>query len=277
MLPAPVHWYGGKGHLREFILPHIERHGRIYVEPFCGSANLFFAKVPHPVEVLNDLNGDIVNFFRVMQHRRLFRKFAWRLQWTPYAVEEFDAAINLPDSNTDPLDRAWAFFVKHNLGFSGKGDSRGNWRRSFVAAPFVVDDWRNRVSYLTAWRDRLLHAQIDQRDALEILEYWDTEDTLFYLDPPYVEDTRNSLDVYSHEMSRLDHLRLVDKLLRVKGRVVLSGYTCPPYVRLEEAGWTRLDRSILSSMARTGTRDGERLQRIESLWLNRPHEQRLWD
>ena len=284
----------GKTHLRDFILPHIEDSSRIYVEGFCGSANIFFAKRPHDVEVLNDLNGDIVNFFRVLQHRRLFGQFARRIRWTPYAVEEFDAALQVlakPPAHVGPdIERAWAFFVRGSLGFSGAGESRGNWRRSFMSSgggmAQVTSNWRTRTALLEAWRDRLLHAQIDNKNALELIEYWDSPETVFYLDPPYVEDTRVSLNVYSHEMNDYDHVRLTDVMLKVQGRIVLSGYKTSHYHRLEQAGWIRLDKEILSPATRIfdephGTRvrgnNSQRAKRTECLWINRVGaEGNLW-
>lgn len=278
MLPTPVSWFGGKTHLRDFILPHIEDTSTVYVEPFCGSANIFFAKTPHPVEVLNDLNGDIVNFFRVLQNRRLFRTIAHRIRWTPYAVEEFIAAITLlasPPPKETSLDRAWAFFVRGGMGFSGMGDSRGNWGRSFKASGdinMVCARWQSRISYLEAWRDRLRGAQIDCLPALDVLAYWDSKDTVFYLDPPYVEETRASLNIYSHEMTNSDHGRLVRAILDAKGRIVLSGYASSQYASLESNGWIRLDKTIASPMAWDRGEDGAegtRGERTEVLWVNR--------
>lgn len=281
-LPVPVSWFGGKTHLRDFILPHIEHSGTVYVEPFCGSANIFFAKQPHPVEVLNDLNGDIVNFFRVLQSRQHFRKFARLCRWTPYAADEFLRALTLLETPPGPdlsIDRAWSFFVRGTMGFGGAGESIGNWRRSFLSSQgtaTVVSNWRMRLTMLEAWRDRLGRAQIDHKSALDVISYWDSPETTFYLDPPYVEDTRVSLNVYSHEMVDSDHLRLVSVLQTLKGRVVLSGYATSLYTILEESGWVRLDKTILSPM--TGFSDGARRERTEVLWINRlGAEQSLWD
>lgn len=273
-LPTPVMWFGGKTHLRDFILPHLEGNGQIYVEPFCGSANIFFAKAPHPVEVLNDLNGDIVNFFRILQNRRLFRHFAHRVQWTPYGVDELDQAIQIlatpPDPDVLALDRAWAFMVRGSLGFDGLATSRGNWRRSFTSNN--ADKWQNKIRYLKDWRDRLFTAQIDHKHAIDLIKYWDTPDTVFYLDPPYVEESRISLNVYSHEMSNADHYALVDTLLNLKGRAVLSGYATSIYGPLESAGWARYEKTVISPLAILGNRE-----RTEVLWVNRPgSEISLW-
>jgi DNA adenine methylase len=194
MLPAVVNWFGGKTHLRTMILPHLSDGNLTYVEPYCGSANILLAKSPHPLEVLNDLNGDIVNFFRVLQNRRLFRHFAHRVRWTPYASDEFVEAImclNLEWDGKLSVERAWAFFVRGMFSFSGAGkmNTRGNWRRSTTginveANAVVTEHWRMRVSMLEAWRDRLLRVQIDHRPALAVIQYWDAPTSTFDLDPP---------------------------------------------------------------------------------------------
>lgn len=284
-LPAPFQWFGGKTHLREFILPHLSG-GKVYVEPFCGSANIFFAKDPHPVEVLNDLNDEIVNFFRVLQNRGLFRRFVHRVRWTPYSLAELREAIRIRKERVpDPVERAWAMFVIGSQAINGKAESEGNWSRTFIPTigrtnslrndgmGQVNSRWKRRIALLEAWRNRLLMAQIDSRPALQVIEYWDSPDTVFYLDPPYVNDTRISLDVYSHEMCDNDHTRLVELLLRVKGRVVLSGYATSLYSPLEGAGWLRFDKEVACSTSARTRNSKDRIEglgrRVESLWVNR--------
>lgn len=289
-LPAPFQWYGGKTHLRDFILPHISG-SKIYVEPFCGSANIFFAKDPHPVEVLNDLNGEIINFFRILQDRKTFKEFLHRVKWTPYSLDELRHAIRVRTllEVATPVERAWAMFVIGSQAINGHADSEGNWSRTFIPTrgrlnanrnegmAQVTSRWKRRISYLEAWRNRLMRAQIDSRNALTVIEYWDSEDTVFYLDPPYVESTRTSLDIYSHEMTDDHHDQMIDILLKIKGRVVLSGYRSKLYERLDKAKWLRFDKEVAcSTSARTrGSKDRREglSRRIESLWVNRPSVQ----
>lgn len=282
-LPAPFQYFGGKTHLRDFILPHIEHTGHVYVEPFCGSANIFFAKAKHPVEVLNDLNHDIVNLFRVLQNRRLFRHFAHKVRWTPYSYEEFGKSLDLLKSSVGKeedynIERAWAWFVQGTMGFAGAAVSIGNWRRAFISSNgmgHVASDWQKRLSLIESFRDRLAGVQIDCRPALEVITYWDSPETIFYLDPPYAAETRVSPDAYRHEMSGFDHVQLASHLLTLKGTVVLSGYVTPYYEVLEQNGWARFDKTILSPV--TGFTEGERQERVESLWVNRPSsDQSLW-
>ncbi|HET9536990.1 MAG TPA: DNA adenine methylase, partial [Mesorhizobium sp.] len=244
----------------------------VYVEPYCGSASILFGKRPHPAEIINDLDGLVVNFFRVLQHRRLFRHFAHRVRWTPYSRDEYNEALRVLAQPFEGLsiDHAWAFFVQGTFSFSG-GNAAG-WRRSTQqprdGVAVVCWHWRMRIELLEQWRDRLTKVQIEHRPALEIIADYDSSATTFYLDPPYVGATRTAPDMYAHEMTDMDHLALVETLRQVKGRVVLSGYASPHYDPLIREGWLRLDKPLLSRMARKDA-TGDWQARTEVLWINR--------
>jgi DNA adenine methylase len=132
-LRAPVQWYGGKGNMVAKLLPLIpETH--LYCEPYGGAGSLLFAREPAPVEVYNDLCGGLVNLFRTLQDPRRFKRLQHRLHHTLYSREEFCLALDtLKDPVASPDDRAWAFFVAQNQGFSGKANSEGYWGRTFTS------------------------------------------------------------------------------------------------------------------------------------------------
>jgi DNA adenine methylase len=131
-LRAPFKYFGGKGKMLAKLLPLLPSH-KVYVEPFCGAASLFFAKPTSPVEVLNDLNEDVVNVFRVLQNKETHEELRFRLMYTPYARSEFVRAIEMLDrKDLTPVDRAWAFMVRQNMGFGGKaGANGGDWGRVY--------------------------------------------------------------------------------------------------------------------------------------------------
>jgi len=243
-LRAPVQWYGGKGNMIAKLMRHVPLGGRPYCEPYMGAASLFFARPPAPVEVLNDLDGDLVNLFRCLQDKETFAELKHRLLYTLYSRAEFARAIEIlyDPSVTDPVLRAWAFFVALNQGFSGKKPSSiGDWRRTFTTGrgcAYTTNEWMMRLSMLDDWHLRLLCVQIDCRDALEVIRYWDNPEAVFYVDPPYYPDTRADQDAYSVEADHEHHVRLVETLLQCQGAVVLSGYDHPVYAPLAEAGWT---------------------------------------
>lgn len=272
---APVMWFGGKGLLAPKILPLIPRR-QVYVEPFCGAASMLFHAPPYPVEIINDLNGDLVNLFRVLQDPKTFEEFAHRITWTPCSFAEFVRALEM--ETDDPVMRAWAFYVRINQGFSGRADGPGDWSRTFVCdsgMAATANRWRGRMKNLEWWHSRLTRVQIDNRDALDVIRYWDSVDTVFYVDPPYVAETRKS-GGYEHECSDDFHARLVTLLLAVKGAVVLSGYAHPIYEPLEAAGWHRTDirtachaagKIRISGMQGAGGALAK-VPRVESVWVS---------
>lgn len=278
-LPGLVRWYGGKGQLMQQVLPWIPRT-RVYVEPYGGAASILLNRKISAVEVYNDLDGRLVNLARVIQDARQYRRLRWRLEHTPYSFDEFKRALDLRNS-ADPVDAAWGFFVSQNQGFGGKADTSGNWGRVFVerrGVAMTVSTFRSRVRRLRHVRARMLAVQLDNRDALDVLRYWDSADTTFYLDPPYAAETRakGHRNVYAHECEDGHHVALVGLLLTLKGCAVLSGYASDLYAPLAAAGWSRVDvhtACYAASRGRGGPIRGagaamKHAARTECLWLN---------
>jgi len=278
---SPFQWPGGKGNLARWIVQHIPQ-GYIYVEPFAGAASVFWhLPNPFPVEVLNDLDGDIVNLYRVLQDRAKFEELAHRLIFTPYSRLEFVRAIQMSTNpNVSDIDRAWAFFVRQNQGFSGMGRSYGDWRRTISQSTNgmakCTSSWRSRIKLLDWWHERLSRVQIDCNEGIECIKYWDSKDTVFYIDPPYAPDTRKARRLYKYEADMAYHDLLVEVLLTVKGKVLLSCYDHPVYSPLIKAGWSKLDKETSCHMVVRSR--GSKLQgagaakayvpRTETLYLN---------
>jgi DNA adenine methylase len=278
---APFQWAGGKGNLSRWIIQHVPS-GHIYVEPFAGAASVFWhLPNPFPVEVLNDLDGDIVNLYRVLQDKAKFEELAHRLIFTPYARTEFARALQIAkEPNASDIDRAWAFFVKQNQGFGGKANNVGDWGRAIYhthnGMAGNTSKWRSRLKLLSFWHDRLSRVQIDSTDGIECIKYWDTPDTVFYIDPPYVPDTRKDRRLYKNEPDLAYHERLVETILAVKGKVMLSCYDHPVYSPLTKAGWRKLIKETAAHLV--GRIRGSKLQgegaakahvpRMETLYLN---------
>jgi DNA adenine methylase len=278
---APFRWAGGKGKLAQWIIEYVP-DGHIYVEPFAGAASVFWhLPKPFPVEVLNDLDGDIVNLYRVLQDKTKFEELAHRLIFTPYARAEFVRALQIAKAPiaTD-IDKAWAFFVKQNQGFGGMANRPGSWGRALTCITNDMADttskWRSRLKLLSFWHERLSRVQIDCIDAIECIKYWDTPETVFYIDPPYVPNTRKDRRLYRNEPDLAYHERLVETILAVKGKVLLSCYDHPVYAPLSKAGWHKLVKETACHMA--GKIRGSKLQglgaakahvpRTETLYLN---------
>lgn len=274
-LRAPLRYLGGKGNMVKNILSLLP-DGRVYVEPYCGGASVFFAKVPSPIEVLNDLDGDVINVFRVLQDKEKFDELKHRVMWTPYSLAEFKRALEMRGSGagTD-VERAWAELVVHGMAMNGGGYGvrAGSWARDFQT-PQSRNKWLARQYMLDAWRWRLMQAYLDNRDALEVIQYWDGPETVFYLDPPYHPDTRGAGVRYKCDGGG-EHLeQLVQVLLSVKGQVVLSGYDHKVYSPLVEAGWIK--RTFRTSSFVVGRTRGSRFVGEGSVVREAPRTECVW-
>lgn len=230
-----VRWAGGKGKQLSDLLPLIPQT-KCYVEPFGGGCSVLLNRERSEVEVYNDLDSALVNLFETLRESDSAAEFQRLLDLTPYSRETFESCLSF-EGIADPVRRAVAFYTVLNQSISGKRLARrGDWARG--RSDNLAARWFQRQESLGLIHERIRNVQIECRDALDILQEWDTQDTTFYCDPPYILDTRRGKRYYAVEPGDEYHKELVDILLRVKGNVVLSGYNHPTYYRLvEEAGW----------------------------------------
>lgn len=260
-----VRWAGGKGKQLTDLLPLIPP-GHLYVEPFGGGASVLLNKPPSPVEVYNDLDEGLVNLFEVVRDEDSFQRFHRTISLTPYSREVFERALNWEEWE-DPVMRAAGFYTVLNQSISGKRLARkGDWSRG--KQDNVAERWFKRHDSLEWIFRRLRSVQIEMRDALDVLQEWDSPRAVFYCDPPYVLDTRSKRKYYAVEQSDDFHERLVDILLTVKGSVVLSGYDHPIYNRLTEEGWITDGYHATAIMEVVGNK-GMKGGRREMVWRNR--------
>jgi DNA adenine methylase len=238
---APFQWYGGKGNFFRHILPLLPmRH--LYCEPYAGSGMLLFARSAAPIEVLNDLNGDIVNLFRCLQEPERLARLRRRLRYTLYHQGEFRRALEVLAQSADPDLRAWAFFVGARQGFGGIFRGPGSWGydrlNSHRGMAGVVSRWQTAQDLLPAWHERLRRVVLTQEDGVKTLRRFDCADAVFYVDPPYPLVARRGKG-YAHEMTDDQHRELVAALCDLRGAAVVSSYDNPIYRPLERAGYQR--------------------------------------
>ncbi len=276
---APFKWPGGKGNLVKWIIQYVPQ-GRIYIEPFAGAASVFWhLSKTFELEVINDIDIDVVNLYKVLKDSHKFKIFSNKLFATPYSRAEFRRAIQmLKTADIDDIYRAWAFFVRQNQGFSGLGLNESNWSRSLYCTnrdmTKNVSQWRSRLKILSFWHERLQKVHIYNTDATECIKHWDSSDTVFYLDPPYILDTRRTRSIYKKELDLSYHERLVDTLLLVKGKVVLSCYDHPTYYPLIEAGWQKITIDTVCHMA--GKNRGSKTRGVGNLKLYASRQETLY-
>ncbi len=220
-------WYGGKYSHLSWLLPLLPEV-KHYCEPFGGSGAVLLNRDPAPVETYNDLDGEVVNFFRVLRDER--EALVEAVGLTPFSREEFELAISTPTDNITDLERARRFFVRARQVRTGLAQtaSSGRWAHCLLTSRAgmagAVSRWLGSVEGLSEIAQRLLRVQIEHAPALEVLTRYDSPATLFYCDPPYVHASRGDSNAYSYEMTDNQHRELAEVLHQVQGKVAISGY-----------------------------------------------------
>ncbi|MFF4607948.1 DNA adenine methylase [Streptomyces sp. NPDC001339] len=260
-MKPPVPYFGGKIQLAPWLVSLMPAHDH-YVEPFAGSLAVMFAKPPSRMETVNDLDAELVTFWRVLRDR--YDDFARAVTLTPHSRAEHIAAYGTA-SPGDDLERARRVWVRLTQGRSARLDKTG-WRFQIKAGsspmPVYLDGYRGRLAAAAA---RLAAVTLECRPALDVIEaYGANPDALLYVDPPYLDETRNGHG-YRVEMPDEDaHRALAAALRRCRAPVMLSGYDSPLYAELYE-GWHRY-----ALATRTGNAAEGNGARTEVVWANRP-------
>lgn len=256
-----VRYHGGKWKLAPWIIANFPPH-RIYVEPYGGGGSVLLRKPRSYAEVYNDLDGEMVNLFRMVRDRP--NELRRALELTPFSRADFLESYEPTD---DLLEKARRTVARSYMGFGSAAASgnktgfRSNLNRSGTTP---AHDWANYPAALVALADRVRGVVIENKDAIEVMETHDSEETLHYVDPPYVFSTRHEGNKYCKkgyrfEMTDDQHRALAAALRKLKGAVVLSGYPCELYDRELYADWQRIEN-------RGAHADGAK-DRTEVLWL----------
>lgn len=251
--------------LAPWIIGFFPEH-RVYVEPFAGAASVLLRKARSYAEVYNDLDDEVCNLFRVLRAEDLTAALAKLLYLTPFARAEFAGAY-VPTN--DPVERARRTIVRSFMGFGTTTlrHSRTGFRSKGlrVGQPPQID-WVNYPEQLRYFTERMRGVVIENRPAVDLIRHQDSPEALFYVDPPYVHDTRSAIKngshngtAYRHEMSDEQHRELAEVLHAAAGMVVLSGYASDLYDRELYSDWDRHERECLSDGAQP---------RTEVLYLN---------
>lgn len=220
-------WYGGKFSHLDWLLPLLPE-AQHFCEPFGGSAAVLLNRRPSPVETYNDIDGEVANFFRVLRDRK--NKLVEAIGLTPFSREEFESAINEPVHDVSDVERARRFYIRARQVRTGLAQkaSAGRWAHcrltSRAGMAGAVSRWLGAVEGLPLIAQRLLRVQIENDKATNVIKRYDSEDTLFYCDPPYPHDSRGDINAYGYEMTDDEHRELAEVLHKVNGRVALSSY-----------------------------------------------------
>lgn len=273
-------WYGGKFSHLSWLLPLLPECTH-FCEPFGGSGSVLINRAPSPVETYNDIDGEVVNFFRVLrsQHEDLIREIGL----TPFAREELRSAAEESLSGLSDLERARRFFVRARQVRTGLAQtaSAGRWAHctltSRAGMAGAVSRWLGSVEGLSEIVQRLLRVQIESAPAVEVIKRYDSKETLFYCDPPYPHGSRSDLKAYGYEMSDDDHRELAQTLHNVEGKVALSGYHCELMDELY-GDWNYIEAPVKKAHSTNTRSDNEKQARTEVLWINYdvPAKEKEW-
>lgn len=243
---------GAKNRLASWICEYIPKHD-VYLEPFGGSLAVLFNKRRSHIETVNDIDGEIVNFFRVLRDRS--EELERAIEFTPFSRSEYKAAYELSD---DDLESARRFAVKCWMGF-GCGNLYQNGFKSGqqTNSPNPARAWGELPETIKLATERLKGVQIENLPAIELIERYNTEDVFIYADPPYLHGLRKNY-LYKYEMQDSEHEEMLKVLVRHPGKILLSGYDNDMYNDMLH-GWYKVHKA---------TRAEGGHKRIETLWMN---------
>lgn len=238
---APLKYPGSKWRIADWIVEQIPPH-EIYVEPFFGSGAVFFTKPESKLEVINDVDQNVINFFKACRDHP--DELARAIELTPFARAEFEA-IQEPRARAplhltgDEIEDARRFSVRCWQGTGNRLGQRVGWKHDVSQIKSnTAHQWANLPDRIAPIAERLKRAQIECTDAVDLIPHYNSQNTLIYADPPYMGETRRS-GIYAHEMGSADeHVRLIRVLKNHKGPVIISGYDSPLY-NSELANWEK--------------------------------------
>lgn len=272
-IPTPtrpaLRYFGGKWRIGKWIISHFPDH-YTYVEPFGGGASVLLQKNPSPLEVYNDIDGDVVNYFRVLRDHpdELIRA----INLTPFSREEYNQAFKPVPAHLwfslmrfrgvrlADLERARQLYIRSFQSYASHTDRMSGWRweKSKKSNRTALGSWNSSLVHLEAAAARMRMVQIENDDVFRIIKRYDTPNTLFYLDPPYIEEALSSQHRYKHSLTEEQHTELLTRIQRLKGMVAISMVKHHVYQEM-------LSNWEFHSLE-TRTQNGNKMQ--ECLWLS---------
>lgn len=249
-----LNYPGAKWGMAKQIVSMMPPH-RSYLEPFFGSGAVLFNKPPSAIETVNDIDGDITNFFKVLRERP--EELAEAISLTPYSRDVFNDAHE--NRGTESFDRAYRFAIRSRMGHGFKTYQKTGFKIDVYARErsYCVNCWNTMPERIFEAAARLKGVQIENRPALELIRKFNYDNVLIYADPPYLLNTRGGKQ-YRHEMDEQEHIELLAALKAHKGPVIISGYPSDMYDR-ELRGWSTVHKRSYNQNSDA---------RTEVLWFN---------
>lgn len=267
----PLHYFGGKGSfngkLAKWIICHFPKHIH-YCEPCFGGGSILLYKEKNDniSEVVNDIDGRLVNFWKVLANKTAFKQFYTRISFLPLSEQLFREALSYK-FGSDTVEDAVQYFIlnrQSRLG-SNKNFVTLSKRRTRRGINEQVNNWLTSIEGLPEIVDRLESVVIRNIDIIKFIDQEDTEDTFFYIDPPYLHETRGCTDAYKFEMSESDHENMLQKLETINGKFCLSGYHSSLYKKYATQNGWRTDEMKISHCSST---EKKKKNKTEVIWMN---------
>lgn len=262
----PFAYFGGKSILATRIVDLLPAHEH-YAEVFCGGSSVLLAKAPSTMETVNDLDGRLMTFWRMLRDRPDDLERVCAL--TPHSRAEYQRCLDVAADPADELETARRVWVRLSQGRGGT-QRRTGWRNyiaprgSSIGMPGYLKAYRERMA---ATAERLAHVSLESRPALELIDQYGSvaNGMVLYVDPPYLGSARSGRNYLVEMSSATEHRALAEALHAAKATVLLSGYDSPLYDELYDA-WYRVSFAATTN----GSPTGERERRTEVVWSNRP-------
>lgn len=252
IMKAILKYPGAKNRLVNWICGYIPQHN-VYVEPFAGSLAVLLNKERSHIETVNDIDDEVVNFFRILREKP--EKLKRLIELTPYSRSEYENAYS---ESADDVERARRFCVRCWMGFGCSNRYKNGFKSGQqTTSPNPARAWSQLPEIMQMAAERLRGVQIENLPAMELISRYDTPDVFMYVDPPYLHGTRKNY-LYKHEMEDCEHEELLEKLIKHEGKILLSGYDNEMYNHYLY-GWQKVNKK---------TRAEGGISRTETLWMN---------
>lgn len=260
----PFSYLGGKYKHLNWILPNLPNK-KCYIEPFGGSGVVLLNRKQSDVETFNDKYSEVTNFFRVLRNKP--DELLQKISLTPYSEEEFKDCLKGRESMCD-IERARTFFLIVNMSYD-KNLHSPNWSYSVnfssSGVSKKISSYRAKIKRLKPIAERLTKVQITNRDAIDVIQTFDTEQGLIYCDPPYPPKVREFKDAYGVEMKNEKHREMAETLKACEADIAISSYENELYNDLF-SNWNRIDAEEKSLSSSPG--EGKSTKRRECLYVN---------
>lgn len=259
-MKAILKYPGAKNRIAAWITKHIPKH-KVYCEPFFGSGAVFFNKKPCYNEILNDIDYEVYNFFKVL--RTESSELVEAISLTPYCRTEYETAYQSATAND--VEQARLFAIKCWQGFGCGNKYKNGFRRGIGAtSPNPAKAWNELPDTLRVAAERIKNAQIEHKDAIELIKSLRGEETFVYVDPPYLLSTRKKY-LYNHELDDEYHVRLLNALCDSDCKVMISGYDNDLYNKYLK-GWRKESKNTTAECS---------VERTETIWMNYNEEEQI--